>query len=143
MLVGLGFGPGPCELRERRRLSASPELHGEHPCDGAIAEPAIGEFTERPDDALVLLRVPTVIQTVARSRPRGWIVGSQDRCGNARRLTRIAGGQVMADACQHYGLSINILRGLHLSVGILGQNLVWDPAIRTETAKLLKVQVVQ
>src|ERR1051326_5312361 len=98
MLVGLGFGPGPRELRERRRLSASPELHGEHPCDGAIAEQAIGEFTERADDARVLLRVPAVIQTVVRSRPLGWIVVPDDLSGDAGRLTHLAGGQVAANA---------------------------------------------
>src|SRR5215467_3159451 len=143
MLVGLGFGPGTRELGERWRLSASPELHGEHPCDGAIAKPAIGEFTERADDARVLLRVPAVIQTVVRSRPRGWIVVPHDLSGDASRLTHLAGGQVAANASQHDGLSISILRGFRLSVGILGQNLVGDLTIGTETSNLFEVQVVQ
>src|SRR5690242_6678769 len=135
--------PGPRELLERRRLPARPKVHGEHPCDGTISESAISQLTERPHDAGVLLRVPAIIQTLARSGPHGWIVVPDDRRGDKGRLTDLAGGQVMADASQHDGLSINILRGLHLAVGIFGQNLVWDPAFGTERANLFEVQVVQ
>src|SRR5262245_3058652 len=129
MLVGLGFGPGPRELRERRRLSPSPEVHGEHPCDGPIAEPAIREFTERADNAHVLLRVPAVIQTVARSKSRWWIVVPYDLSRDAGRLTHLAGGQVAANASQHDWLSISILCDFCLSFGILGQDFVGDPSI--------------
>src|SRR5215467_476531 len=129
MFVGFGFGPGPRELRERRCLSASPEVHSEHSCDGPIAEPTIGEFSEHADNAPVLFRVPAVIQTVARSNPRWWIVVPHDRCRDAGRLTHLACGQVAANASQHDWLSISILCDFRLSVGILGQNFVGDPTI--------------
>src|SRR5207247_489225 len=124
-------------------VGASPRVQNSMASTRATAPSRNWPSVSSPSDRMTLLRVPAIIQTVARSRPRGWIVVPHDLRGDAGRLTYLAGGQVMADASQHYGLSINILRGLHLSVGILGENLVWDPAIGTETANLSEVQVVQ
>src|SRR5215831_2935159 len=50
-LIGFGFRPRPCELLERRRLSARPEFHGEHTSDCAVLELALSKLMERSDDA--------------------------------------------------------------------------------------------
>jgi hypothetical protein len=70
MLLGLGLHPRPGELLQRRRLSAGPERHRNHAGDGAVAESAHGQVAKQPHDSLVLPGVPTIVETVTRSKPR-------------------------------------------------------------------------
>src|SRR5262249_1004671 len=109
MLLGLGLDPRPGDLLERRRLSARPERHRDHPGDSAVLEPARGQVAKQSDDALVLLGVPTIVETVARSRPRRRLLGSYDCNGNARGVTDLACCKVATDTGQHDRLSVSVL----------------------------------
>jgi len=78
MLLGLGLHPRPGELLQRRRLSARPERHRNHAGDGAVAESARGQVAKQPHDSLVLPGVPTIVETVTRSKPRRRFLLSYD-----------------------------------------------------------------
>src|SRR5262249_6005392 len=125
-----------------RGFSMRPELHCENPCHSAIPELATGELRESLYDAHVLLRVPAIIQAVARSGPQRWVVEPHDSLWDTARFTYLARGQVMADARQYYRFSISIFGGSYLSAGIFGQNTERDPASGAETANLFEVHVI-
>src|SRR5262245_38076805 len=143
VLLGLGFRPRSRELLERGRCSARPELHREHARNGAVPEPAGGQVAEQSHDTLELLRVPAIVEAVARSGPRWWILLADDRRGDACGLTGLACPEVAPDTGQHDRLAIRVLRGLHLPVRGLRHDPERDPALRAEAANLLEVHVVQ
>src|SRR5437899_5391731 len=143
VLLGLGFRPRSGEGLERGRFSARPELHREHARNGAIPKPAGGQVAEQSHDTLEFLRVPTIVEAVARSKPCRWILLADDLRRDAGGLTDMACPEIAADTRQHDRLSIGVLRGLHLPVRVLGHDPVRDSALRTEAANLLEVHVVQ
>src|SRR5262245_17135478 len=96
VLLGLGCCPRPGELVERGRFSASPELHREHTRNGAIPEPASSQVAEQSHDTLELLRVPTIVEAVTRSKPRWWILLANDLRGDPGGLTDLARREVAA-----------------------------------------------
>lgn len=118
-------------------------FHRQHPRNGTIPEPASGQIPEQSHDSGEVLRVPTIVEAVSRSDPRGRIVFADDLGGDAGGLTHLTGREVAANTGQHDRLSIGILRGLHLPVRVLGHDPERDPALRAEAANLLEVQVVQ
>src|SRR4029077_961733 len=83
VLPGLGFRPRSGELLERGRFSARPELHREHARNGAVPEPAGGQVAEQSHDTLELLRVPTIVEAVARSGPRRRTLLADNPCLDA------------------------------------------------------------
>ena len=91
----------------------------------------------------MLLRVPAIVQAVATSEPRWWILLADDLRGDERGRTHLACREVAADTGQHDRLSIGVFRGLHLPVRVLGHDLVRDPACGAEATNLLEVHVVQ
>src|SRR6202008_4672527 len=114
---------------ERGRLSARPELHRHHARNGAVAESTGGQVAEQSHDTIELLRVPTIVEAVSRSNPRGRLFLADDPGWNAGGMTDLTCREVAADTRQYDWLSISILRGLHLSVRVLGHDPVRDPAL--------------
>jgi hypothetical protein len=127
MLLGFGFRPRSGELFARGRFAARPELHHHHARNGAVAEPAVSQVAEHPHDTVELFRVPPIVEAVARVEPRWRILLSNDRRGDACRLTGLACCEVMANTRQHDWLSIGVLCHLHLSARVLSHDPVGDP----------------
>ena len=126
-----------------RRFSSRPELHGEHSGNRAVLEPSGGQITKQPHDTLELLRIPTIVETIARSGPSRRTLLADNLCGDAGGLTDLARCEIAPDTGQHDRLSISVLRGLHLAVRGLRHDPVRDSALRAEAANLLEVHVVQ
>src|SRR2546427_12191030 len=124
MLLGLGFRPRPGKLPERGSFSASPEPHHDHPGDSAVLEPAGGQVPEQPHDALVLLRVPAIVQAVATSEPRWRILLADDLRGDERGRTHLACREVTADTGQPDRPSIGVFRGPSLPLRGPGPDLL-------------------
>src|SRR6185503_14919256 len=116
---GLGFRPRSGERLEWGRFSARPELHREYPGNGAVLEPAAGQVAEQPQDSLEFLRIPPIVEAVARSEPRRRILLAHDLCGDAGRETDLACREIAPDTGQHDRLSIGVFRGPHLPVRVL------------------------
>src|SRR5262249_16384650 len=106
-------------------------------------EPASGQVAEQSHDTRELLRVPTIVQAVARSGPRWWSLLADDRRMDASGLTDLACPEIVPDTGQHDRLSIGVLSGLHLPVRVLGQDAVRNRGLRAEAANLVEVHVVQ
>src|ERR1043165_1126786 len=143
MLLGFGLHPRPGELIERRCFSASPECHRDHPGDGAVAEPAGGQIAKQPHDSLVLLGVPTIVETVTRPKPRRRFLLSYDFHRNARGLTDVSCCEVAADTGQHDRLSVRVLRGLPLSARVLNNDPEGNAPGDAETSNLIEVHIIQ
>src|SRR4029450_1675149 len=94
-------------------------------------------------DTLELLRIPTIVETIARSGPRRRPLLADNLCGDAGGLTDLACCEIAPDTGQHDRLSISVLRGLHLAVRGLHHDPVRNSALRAEAANLLEVHVVQ
>src|SRR6185436_8628067 len=110
--LGLGLRPRPGERLEGRSFSSRPELHGEHPGNRAVLESSGGQITKQPHDTLELLRVPTIVETIARSWPRRRTLLADNPCGDASGLTDLACCEIAPDTGQYDRLSISVLRGL-------------------------------
>src|SRR6476661_9659893 len=143
ILLGFGLHPRPGELIERRCFSSRPERHRDHAGDGAVAEPAAGQVAKQPNDSLVLLGVPTIVETIARPKPRRWFLLSYDFHGDARGLTDLARCKVAADTVQHDRLSVGVLCGLYLSARVLSNDPVRNAPWDAETSNLIEVHIVQ
>src|SRR5204862_1356260 len=92
---------------------------------------------------LELLRIPTIVETIARSGPRRRTLFADNLCGDAGGLTDLACCEIAPDTGQHDRLSISVLRGPHLAVRGLRHDPVRDSARGAEAANLLEVHVVQ
>src|SRR5438270_219126 len=93
-----------------------------------------GQITKQPHDTLKLLRVPTIVEAIAKSGPPRRTLLADNLYGDASGLTDLACFEIAPDTGQHDRFSISVFRGLHLAVRGLRHDPIRDSVLRAEAA---------